>query len=166
MEGFRAMKMEYTVKLEKLEAKLSDDIEVEDSIETLLNKGIKSLLSLDRRYIEADIEDKRKIIGSMYPEKLRFDGQRLRTNRVNEVAMRICKIDRLLQRKRGRTNGDNSDLSSQVGTTGFEPATPSTPCLYATELRYVPSQREISKNFESQPQPPPTNNIYHWYITT
>lgn len=118
VEDFRAMKKEYTTKLEKLEAKLSDDLEVEDSIEALLNRGIKSLLSLDRRYIEADIEDKRKIIGSMYPEKLRFDGQRLRTNRVNEVAMRIYKVNRILQRKKGRTNGGNSNLSSQVGMTG------------------------------------------------
>lgn len=100
VEDFRAMKMEYTAKLEKLEAKLSDDLEVEDSIETLLNRGIKSLLSLDRRYIEGDIEDKRKIIGSMYPEKLRFDGRQLRTNRVNEVAMRIYKINKELQRKK------------------------------------------------------------------
>ena len=30
-------------------------------------------------------------------------------------------------------------LSSSVGTTGFEPATPCTPCKCATGLRYVPN---------------------------
>ncbi len=32
---------------------------------------------------------------------------------------------------------------SVVGMTGFEPATPSTPCWYATRLRYIPSGANI-----------------------
>lgn len=35
-------------------------------------------------------------------------------------------------------------LSSQVGTTGFEPATSCTPCKRATGLRYVP--KPVSAN--------------------
>ncbi len=88
-----------------------------------VNKGIKSLLSLDRRYIEGNIEEKRKIIGSMYPEKLGFDGLRLRTNRVNEIAMYIYKINSVLSNKKCRTNGAHSTLSGQVARAGFEPTT-------------------------------------------
>lgn len=120
VEDFRAMKTEYTAKLEKLEAKLSGNMETTDSIEALLSKGIGSLLRLDQRYIEGNIEEKRKIIGSMYPEKLGFDGLRLRTNRVNEIAMYIYKINKLLSNKKSRTNGTVSNLSGQVGKTGFE----------------------------------------------
>lgn len=75
-------------------------MEVGDSIETLLHKGIKFLLSLDKRYLEGNIEDKRKIIGSMYPGKLGFDGLRLRTNRVNEIAMYIYKVNKELSNKK------------------------------------------------------------------
>lgn len=88
-DDFRAMKTEYSVKREKLEAKLSKQHEYEDSVDSVLNKGLSSLLKLDRLYNDGDVEEKRKIIGSMYPEKLRFDGRQLRTNRVNVIAMRI-----------------------------------------------------------------------------
>lgn len=37
------------------------------------------------------------------------------------------------------------ELSNQVGTTGFEPATPTSRTWYATGLRYVPFQKRITK---------------------
>jgi hypothetical protein len=39
-------------------------------------------------------------------------------------------------------------MVGRVGTTGFEPATPCTPCKCATGLRYVP--REIQKQKEKE----------------
>ena len=71
---FREMKTEYSIKLEKLEAKLSASNHDKVDINSLLSKGVNNLLKMDYIYETADIEKKREIISSMYPEKMTFDG--------------------------------------------------------------------------------------------
>lgn len=122
-EDFREMKAEYTGKLEKLEAKLSACDDSHINIDNLLDRGLTNLLKLDYIYETGDIEKKREVIGSMYPEKLTFDGTLLRTTRINEAVRFIYMIDRELGQNKNRTNGKNSNLSCQVGVSGFEPPT-------------------------------------------
>lgn len=73
---FREMKADFSLRLDKLKAKLSAcDNEQADFI-GLLNTGLKNLFRLDSVYEKGDTEKKRKVIRSMYPEKLIFDGDR------------------------------------------------------------------------------------------
>jgi site-specific DNA recombinase len=125
---FREMKTEYSIKLEKLEAKLSTCNNDRVDIKDMLDKGINNLLKLENIYENSDAEKKREIISSMYPEKMTFDGFSFRTSRINEAVRLIYSMDAGLSENKNRTNGNNSNLSCQVGTTRFELATPSTPC--------------------------------------
>lgn len=99
-EDFREMKSDYNSRIEKLEAKLSglqhDDINIKD----LLNKGIDNLLRLDHVYESADIDKKREVISSIFPEKFHFENNSLRTERVNEAVMCIYKINSNLDQKK------------------------------------------------------------------
>ena len=61
---------------------------------------------------------------NMYPEKLTFDGERLRTTRINEAARMIYTLDKAFSENEKGQSGNIPALSSQVGMTGFEPATP------------------------------------------
>ncbi len=137
-EDFREMKSDYNNRIEKLEAKLSglqhDDINIKD----LLNKGIDNLLRLDQVYESADIDKKREVISSIFPEKFHFENNSLRTERVNEAVMCIYKINSNLHQKKRGQNKSDSVLSSQVGMTRFELATPRPPDVYATGLRHIP----------------------------
>jgi len=54
-----------------------------------IDRGIDNLLQLDTVYEKGDIEKKREVISSMYPEKLTFDGFSLRTTRINEAVRLI-----------------------------------------------------------------------------
>jgi site-specific DNA recombinase len=135
---FREMKTEYTGKLEKLEARLAIRDQGKEDVHGLLSAGIDNLLKLDYIYEDGGIERKRVVISSMYPEKLTFDGDRLRTNRINEAARIIYTLDKGLDKNERGQSGNIPTLSSQVGTTRFELATPCTPCKCATGLRYVP----------------------------
>jgi hypothetical protein len=65
------------------------------SISTLLDKALNKLTRLDKLYEEADTKRKREIIGSMYPEKLTFDGMSYRTSRLNEAVELIYKPTRV-----------------------------------------------------------------------
>jgi hypothetical protein len=78
---FRDMKSKYAEQLERLKARLAVREEDQD-MPGLLDAGIDNLLKLDYIYQEGEIEKKREVIGSMYPGKLTFDGERLRTNEI------------------------------------------------------------------------------------
>jgi site-specific DNA recombinase len=120
---FREMKTEYSNKLEKLEVKLSATKHDEINIKTLLDTGVNNLLKLDHLYEIADIEKKREIISSIYPEKLTFDGNEFRTIRINEAIRLIYSIGAGCSENKNRTNRNKSNLSCEVGMARFELAT-------------------------------------------
>ncbi len=108
------MKSDYTDKLERSEAKLSACQYEQVDIKQLLDKGLDNLLKLDYAYASGDIEKKRAIISSMFPEKMTFDGFVLRTTRINEAVRRIYTLNTDFGQNKNRTNRANSNLSCQV----------------------------------------------------
>ena len=89
----------------------------------MLNKAISTLSSLYKLYENANNEGKREIIGSIYPEKLTFDGFKYRTARLNEAVELIYSLaNSFSENKTGQTEAI-SDLSSEVTWIGFEPMT-------------------------------------------
>ncbi len=136
---FRQMSADYKAKIQKLETKLSIISDECVNLSDLLDKGINNLLRLDYIYETGDIEKKRKVISSIYPEKLSFSENGVRTARLNEAVRLIYTLSKAFSENKTGQNGNYSTLSSQVGTTGFEPATSCTPYKRATGLRYVPN---------------------------
>ncbi len=60
------------------------------------------------------MEQKRKIIGSIFPEKLIFDGEHYRTARVNEAIRAMFAIDEAFRQKENGTSLSVEDLSHLV----------------------------------------------------
>lgn len=118
-EDFREMKSDYNMKTEKLEAKLSGLNSETVDIKDLLVRGINTLLQLDYIYEHADIDKKREVISSMFPEKMHFENNALRTGRINEVVKYIYMIDNNLGRNKKGQAKNKFDLSCDVGKTGF-----------------------------------------------
>ena len=54
-------------------------------IEPILKKALSNVAHLPELYQNADIQDKRIIISSMFSENLTFDGTQHRTTRINEA---------------------------------------------------------------------------------
>lgn len=123
-EDFREMKSDYNHKTDKLQARLSGLSHQEVNMKDLLDKGIDTLLQADYIYETADTEKKRRLIGSMFPEKMHFEKSLLRTGRVNEAVRFIYMIDSALGENKKRQAGNKSDLSCDVGMTGFERGRP------------------------------------------
>ncbi len=120
---FEAIKNELNVKLDRLEEELGKLSGKNREINEILEESLMKLKELDKLYIESDVEMKRSIIGSMFPEKLVFDGTRHRTTKVNEGILLIYqKINELGGKKNG-TNPCFLDLSHDVIPLGFEPRT-------------------------------------------
>ncbi len=114
---FREMKADYSLRLDKLKAKLSACDNEQVDFSGLLNAGLKNLFRLDSVYEKGDTEKKREVISSMYPDKLIFDGDRLRTPRVNEAARLIYNLGAGFDKNKTGQSGENPSLSCQVGKT-------------------------------------------------
>ncbi len=82
------------------------------------------LTSLDE-FILNLIPPKKKILGSIFPEMIEFDGIKCRSPKINEVILLCLNANKgFRQNKNGTTHG-KLELSRLVGDEGFEPPTPS-----------------------------------------
>ncbi len=120
---YRAIKKECEDNLNRLEAKLTAMVSGRQAsgIDRLLDKAVSALSNLDKIYSDADTVKKREIIGSIYPEKLCFDGEQYRTPRVNEAVRLIYLTSSELQKTKNRKSSDVSRFSGMVVHTGIEP---------------------------------------------
>ena len=124
---YKSLKAEGQEKLRRLEAELADNMEqqkVRINIDKLLDSAIEVLAKLDHIYVNSDVEHKRKLVGSIFSEKLCFDGEQCRTAGTNEVISLIYLINNeLCKTKNGKEKPENF-LSRLVERTGIEPVIP------------------------------------------
>ncbi len=123
-EDFKAIKSECTETLRILEAKLADTPNKADSLKTiegLLDIVINKYSNIQLHYKSASIIEKRKLIGSMYPKNLCFDGISHRTPYLNTALEVILQINRQLGVKNKGERYTNLHLSPLVAPKGIEP---------------------------------------------
>jgi DNA invertase Pin-like site-specific DNA recombinase len=120
---FRQVKLASEKEITVLESQLPEMNLATRNIEKTVTGAISNLYSVYNEYDSYDLKRQRGVIGSFFPEKLTFDGSKVRTARVNEIVLNIALINRKLKAKKNWTKADFSSLSSKVGVTGFEPVT-------------------------------------------
>ncbi|MEO0036816.1 MAG: hypothetical protein RIQ59_27 [Bacteroidota bacterium] len=105
----------------------SNEVELKDTkrVVEIYDNALVKLESIEYQYNVSNIEDKRKIIGSMFPKKFQFENKKVRTADLNPLFLKISSINSLSQRTKKRTNSKKLNLSGMVGDEGFEPPTPS-----------------------------------------
>jgi site-specific DNA recombinase len=122
-EDFKAIKAECNEDLRKVEEKLANLPNKAESLKTvegLLDIVIQKYTNIQLHYKTANIAEKRKLIGSMYPKNLCFDVIGHRTPYLNEPLSLIMQINRQLHciKKGEKLSFDN--LSPQVALKGIE----------------------------------------------
>ena len=91
------------------------------NIQHKLNKALNLIENVSKVYIQGDVEKKRVLIGSIFPEKLEFDGTRYRTARMNSVVDYIFQINNELHKNKNRKNDLKNHFSCLVPEVGIEP---------------------------------------------
>jgi site-specific DNA recombinase len=89
----------HRARMKRLQVKLEATATQTDDFDTLLKQGLGNLFRLSEIYEKGSIVEKRRVIGSVYPEKLTFDGDQLRTNRINKAVRLIYTLDKGLPEK-------------------------------------------------------------------
>lgn len=120
---YKIIKSQIEEEINKEELKLSEvAVSVKNIERVLLNAG-NALEKLDKLYLYGNIEQKREIIGSIFPEKMVFDKDGVRTAIVNEAAGLMSLINNKLREKKKGRKVEFSLISQEVNRIGFEPMT-------------------------------------------
>lgn len=128
-DDFKQIKKDCKENLSRLEARLLD-LPVKEKkksgqpLNNLLENVVSTFSRLDILYKQATVEQRRELIGSIYPENLTFDGQEHRTARLNEAVELMFLINSELNHEKSRTNSGNLKMSGLVPRAGVEPAHP------------------------------------------
>lgn len=113
-DDFKEVKKLTKGKIEVLERRLNDLATVGTEIKDLVASDLKKVANIDRRYENGDIEEKRIILGSMFPDFLEFDGTKHRTPRLNSAIALIYQSNNKLQSQKNGTSLSFFDLSRWV----------------------------------------------------
>ena len=120
---FRAVKMEADREIQVLESKISDlrsNGMGAAELEKTLDAAITKLSGIDTLYCKSDHYGKRKLIGSIYPEKFTFEDLKVRTAKKGEVFNFIYLINNELYSNKNGTTDRNPVLSHRVNPIVFE----------------------------------------------
>ncbi len=111
----------YRNEIRILNEELSEKKESATQYKTNLEKGIDLLSKIDKFYNSSSIEIKRKLLGSIFPEKLFFTKENCRTAKINEAVKLILNTDKAFRKKNSGQLFKNLSLSANVELSGFEP---------------------------------------------
>lgn len=97
---FKIIKTESEALIEKLVAQVVDQTANLKNITEIVERAVNALSNIGKLYQEGDVAVKREIIGSLFPEKLYFEEDAFRTERMNEGVVFIYQIISELQEKK------------------------------------------------------------------
>ena len=66
----------------------------------LIENAFQHLDNFKQTYTNSAIAHKKKLISSIFPEKIEFDGKKCRTTRINDVLRYILQIDKELDKNK------------------------------------------------------------------
>ena len=88
----------------------------------LIENAFQHLENFKQTYTNSAIAHKKKLISSIFPEKIEFDGKKCRTTRINDVLRYILQIDKELDENKKGQISKNMSLSRVVESEGIEPS--------------------------------------------
>ena len=93
----------------------------------LIENAFQHLENFKQTYTNSAISDKKKLISSIFPEKIEFDGKKCRTTRINDVLRCMLQIDKELDENKKGEISRNRSLSRVVETPGMTAVFPWSP---------------------------------------
>lgn len=121
---------EYKNAKSRYQNRLNELREIEGSFDkskkvlSIYKKGLKKLESFDKYFMNSNIEHKRQLISSIFPEKFQFENNNVRTADVNPILLKISSINQGFGTNKKRDKSKKINLSHEVLKTGLEPVRP------------------------------------------
>ena len=96
-------------------------MEKKQEVFQLYKNGLKGLESIENQYFKSDLDNKRRLIGSIFPENFQFENKKVRTADINPILHKIAHFKRVNKK---RYKSKKEDLSRVVHKVGLEPTIP------------------------------------------
>jgi len=111
------------------------------NLDTTIKKCVAYSLKLAPEWTSSPVKIKENLQKLVFPNGVTYNirNDEFRTERTNIIFELNAELNSLSEDDIKKQGGIKATLSSLVGTTRFELATPCTPCKCATGLRYVPN---------------------------
>ncbi|MCO6498076.1 MAG: recombinase family protein [Chitinophagaceae bacterium] len=107
----------------KYDMQISDYKKLESGFSDYVKYGISLLTNLDTYYSASSLEGKQKMVGLIFPEKLRFSNSTFQTTNPNEVLTLLCSTGKGFSKKETGLSRRKSEKSCLVTPSGFKPET-------------------------------------------
>ena len=118
---YRSIKEEVEKKIMELQSELESINGDTRDFELKVKQCLSILSNISEFYASHDTVTKRRIVSSIFPEKLIFDEKKSRTLQVNPVVGLICSLDKGFGWRENEKHTDFGVLSRKVIPTGIEP---------------------------------------------
>ena len=126
-EDFIRMKTRFSNSRNQAQQELID-LKVDNTEKSeLLKRALEVISGLGDFYTDADAKSKVKLLGSIFPEMIEFDGEKCRTTKINEAISLCLSIDKGFSKKENRILPEKLEVSGWVENTGVEPVTSTLP---------------------------------------
>ena len=103
-------------------------------MEACSENAFQHLENFKQTYNNSAVAHKKKLISSIFPEKIEFDEKKCWTTRINDVLRYILQIDKELgENKKGQIS-KNMSLSRVVESEGIEPSSKQATKVLSTRL--------------------------------
>jgi hypothetical protein len=89
-------------------------LEKKQEVFQLYKNGLKGLESIEDQYIKSDLDNKRRRIGSIFPENFQFENKKVRTADIHPILDKIAHFNRVNQKNKKRDKSKKEDLSRCV----------------------------------------------------
>ena len=136
---YKEIKQDCERNISAIEAQLADAGKrsySEKQLGPIIDKAITTFTKLNVIYCKSSIEQKRKLIGSMFPEKFTFENLKHRTAKVSDTYECIYKIIKKLDPNKKGQNPSEKTLPRQGWMMGLEPTTLGTTNQCSNQLSY------------------------------
>ncbi len=133
---YKLMKSECEKVIHEQELRLTTFSEQRDDIDALLERACSRIGQLETLYLNGTVEEKRQLIGSVFPEKLCFDKQSYRTARLNEAVSMIYKLGAAFSALNEKAPDESGALYHEVTLLGLEPSTYSLEGCRSIQMSY------------------------------
>ena len=100
----------------------------------LIENAFQHLENFKQTYLNSSIAHKQKLISSIFPEKIEFDGKKCRTIRINDFLRYILQIDKQLDENKKGQISKKLSLSRLVESEGIEPSSKQATKVLSTRL--------------------------------
>ena len=121
-EEYTQSKERFTTLIDELKER-EEQFFKKQEVFNLYKEGLKSIQNIENQYTKSEIDHKRRLIGSIFPEKFQFENKKVRTADINPILHKIAQFNRVNRRNKKRDKSQKQDLSRCVAGTGLEPVT-------------------------------------------